>query len=203
MSLVYVVRHGNTFDKGDVVRRVGGRTDLPLSTSGHMQAECLAEHFAHIDFGRVYASKLKRQYETAQVILNAQEQALEIETLEFLREIDYGPDENRPEADVISRIGEVAMAGWELHARPPKGWKVNPDAIRRGWAEFFGAQRDVEKPTLLVTSNGTARFILDVTSHKTDLSRKLRTGAYGIVNTLGKTPYLMSWDMRPTYEDGV
>ncbi|MBR9836035.1 MAG: histidine phosphatase family protein, partial [Alphaproteobacteria bacterium] len=26
---VYIVRHGNTFDKGDTVTRVGARTDLP------------------------------------------------------------------------------------------------------------------------------------------------------------------------------
>ncbi|MFZ4686424.1 MAG: histidine phosphatase family protein [Hyphomonadaceae bacterium] len=35
---IFIVRHGNTFDKGDVVTRVGGRTDLPLSTSGSAQA---------------------------------------------------------------------------------------------------------------------------------------------------------------------
>ncbi len=197
MSLVYIVRHGNTFDKGDVVRRVGGRTDLPLSMSGHIQAERLAEHFAHISFGKVYASQLKRQTETAQAILNGQEQSPEIKTLEFLREIDYGPDENKPETDVIARIGEVAMAGWELYARPPQGWNVDANAIRQGWAQFFQSRRSETKPILLVTSNGTARFIFDVVDHKGGLSRKLRTGAYGIVNILSDKPYLMSWDVRP------
>ena len=42
---VYIVRHGNTFDKGDVVTRVGARTDLPLSSSGQTQAEQLAAYF--------------------------------------------------------------------------------------------------------------------------------------------------------------
>ncbi|HAY06935.1 MAG TPA: histidine phosphatase family protein, partial [Hyphomonas sp.] len=27
MARLFVVRHGNTFDKGDTVTRVGGRTD--------------------------------------------------------------------------------------------------------------------------------------------------------------------------------
>ena len=39
MSRVYIVRHGNTFDRGDVILRVGGRTDIPLSTSGIDQAK--------------------------------------------------------------------------------------------------------------------------------------------------------------------
>ena len=42
---IYIVRHGNTFDKGDVVTRVGARTDLGLSSSGQTQAEALAIHF--------------------------------------------------------------------------------------------------------------------------------------------------------------
>lgn len=197
MSLVYVVRHGNTFDKGDVIRRVGGRTDLPLSTSGQLQAQRLAKHFSHINFGRAYASNLKRQVETAQAILNAQEQSPVIETLDFLREIDYGPDENKPEADVIERLGEIALTAWDKHARPPQGWRVDVEAIRLGWTEFFNAQRCEDKPILLVTSNGTARFILDVATHKADLTRKLRTGAYGVVNILGETPNLTSWDVRP------
>ena len=41
MTDIYIVRHGNTFDKGDVVTRVGARTDLPLSRSGFAQAEAL------------------------------------------------------------------------------------------------------------------------------------------------------------------
>ncbi|MEL6754250.1 MAG: histidine phosphatase family protein, partial [Pseudomonadota bacterium] len=46
MQTLYIVRHGNTFDTGDTVLRVGGRTDLPLSTSGEMQATALGIHFA-------------------------------------------------------------------------------------------------------------------------------------------------------------
>ncbi|HAO37083.1 MAG TPA: histidine phosphatase family protein, partial [Hyphomonas sp.] len=38
MARLIIVRHGNTFDKGDTVTRVGGRTDLPLSASGLAQA---------------------------------------------------------------------------------------------------------------------------------------------------------------------
>ncbi|MCF0233786.1 MAG: histidine phosphatase family protein, partial [Thermoguttaceae bacterium] len=34
-----VARHGNTFNKGDVILRVGARTDLPLTATGVEQAK--------------------------------------------------------------------------------------------------------------------------------------------------------------------
>jgi len=201
MSLVYVLRHGNTFDKGDVIRRVGGRTDLPLSTSGHIQAERIAEHFAHIDFGYIYASHLKRQHQTAQAISKAQKRAIEIEPLAFLTEIDYGLDENKPESDVVARIGAAALEDWNLYGHAPQGWQVDRKAIANNWAHFFAAQRDAAKPTLVVTSNGTARFILDIAAHEQGLPRKLRTGAYGIVDICGGASgdmaVILSWDIRP------
>ena len=60
MGRIIVCRHGNTFDKGDGVTRVGGRTDLPLSTSGEAQAAALAEHFAGTRFAAAYCSSLQR-----------------------------------------------------------------------------------------------------------------------------------------------
>lgn len=208
MSLIYIVRHANTFDKGEVIRRVGGATDLPLSRSGRDQAQALGEHFSHIEFGRVFCSALKRQRETAQAILDAQmvlpenvvsigTKANHIETADFLREIDYGVDENKPEADVIARIGALAMSGWDMQARVPSGWNVDPEAIRREWRNVFMAHKADKQPVLIVTSNGIARFILDVASHKPSLPRKLRTGAYGIVDTISAVPKVLSWDIRP------
>ena len=111
-SRIIVVRHGNTFDKGDVVTRVGGRTDLPLSVSGRVQAEALARHFATTAFATARSGPLKRTRETAAAILAAQANPPELTTDLFLREIDYGPDENRPEEEVIARIGKAALDAW-------------------------------------------------------------------------------------------
>ena len=51
MARVIICRHGNTFDKGDLVRRVGARTDLALSKSGIKQANFLAEQFSPLKSG--------------------------------------------------------------------------------------------------------------------------------------------------------
>jgi len=193
MGRVFIVRHGNTFDRGDTILRVGGQTDLPLSSSGQKQAEALANEFSAHHFIKAYSSDLKRTRETATAILR--DEAFEIAA--FLTEIDYGPDEGRPESDVIARLGQEALRLWDQEAIPPKDWKVSPEQLREDWAEFL-ANCPPDGDTLVVTSNGVARFILDVVEVTETAPKKLRTGAYGVIEiAAGKQPQLLSWDVRP------
>ncbi len=192
---LYIVRHGNTFDKGDVVTRVGGRTDLPLSASGRAQAEALARHFMTIPFVTALTGPLKRTRETASAILAAQSAPAELTTELFLREIDYGPDENRPEAEVVARIGKSALDAWERDFVPPPGWRVDPAAITGNWQEMFHDLRDEPGAHLIVTSNGIARFALAAAGVRRD-DAKLPTGGYGIIE-LTPDPVVVDWGVRP------
>lgn len=199
---LYVVRHGNTFDKGDTVTRVGARTDLPLSVSGRDQAARLADHFRNenIRFAKAMAGPLKRTVETAEAILAAQDTVPELEIASFLREIDYGPDENRPEAEVIARIGEDALADWESAAVPPDGWIVDPAALEEDWRALFRrlAEQPGDDPVLVVTSNGVARFALMAAEGGSDEDLKLKTGAYGTLSLdESGTARVTGWDIRP------
>ena len=196
MPRILICRHGNTFDKGDIIRRVGARTDLPLSSSGRAQAEQLAAHLSgQFEFKTAYCSPLLRTRETAQAILKAHEAALT--TLPFLTEIDYGVDEGKAEREVIARLGREAIALWDSTAVPPQGWQVDPDALRGAWAEFFKAHESYEDDILLVTSNGIARFVLDVVSGVSkDTPRKLRTAAFGVISLEAGEAKLLSWDAR-------
>lgn len=200
--LIYIVRHGNTFDKGDVVTRVGGRTDLDLSMSGRAQADALAIHFKDkvTSFANAYCSPLGRTSQTADAILSAQTKAPTLETLEFLREVDYGPDENKPEDEVVARIGEDALKAWETEAVPPPGWRINPAQLVNDWIELFhrlGAERNTD-PVLLVTSNGIARFALSACVHSGEHDLKLKTGAYGVIRLHpDQSPALVAWNIRP------
>lgn len=193
-SRLIIVRHGNTFDKGDVVTRVGGRTDLPLSVSGRAQAEALARHFASSTFASARSGPLKRTRETAAAILAAQANPPELTTDLFLREIDYGPDENRPEADVIARVGQPALDAWERECIPPPGWRVDPAAIVGNWQELFVELRDLSGEHLVVTSNGIARFAL-VAAGVARADAKLATGAWGVI---ALDPVSVSdWNRKP------
>ena len=69
MTRIVICRHGNTFDKGDVVTRVGARTDLPLSSSGRAQAEILAAELSEYNFTHAYCSPLMRTQQTAMAII--------------------------------------------------------------------------------------------------------------------------------------
>jgi len=200
MARLYVVRHGNTFDAGDVVTRVGGRTDLPLSASGRTQAEALASHFAATRFDAALASPLERTRATARAILSRRTDAPALLIRRFLREIDYGPDENQPEEAVIARIGEAALKAWDEAGTPPEGWSVDTAAIRAGWAGLLDeiATLPAEANVLVVTSNGTARFLLDVVDAKpAGLDRKLKTGAWGEIAVAPGSRAIADWNRRP------
>ncbi len=140
MTDIYIVRHGNTFDKGDTITRVGARTDLPLSSSGQTQAEALALHFVALvpdGFRAAYCSALQRTRQTAEAILAVRDVRPPLETLEFLREVDYGVDENQPEDAVVARLGEAALAAWDEEAVPPPGWDVDPEGLERAWRDLL------------------------------------------------------------------
>jgi len=191
-----IVRHGNTFGSGDVVTRVGGRTDLPLSASGVRQADALARQFESTFFATARSGPLKRTRATAAAILAAQASPPELLTELFLREIDYGPDENRPEAEVVARIGAAALEAWEQHSVPPPGWRVDPQALIGNWQELFAELRGDAGAHLVVTSNGIARFALAAAGVARE-DAKLRTGAYGVVELAGEGVAVREWNVRP------
>lgn len=201
-SLCVIVRHGNTFAPGEPARRIGAGTDLPLVESGRLQASRLGEHFREQGWrvDRVLASPLRRTRESAALILAAMGNGVAIETRDWLAEIDHGPDENRTEAEVVARIGETALAAWDAHGIAPPGWHVDGAGRGAAWRAFFASAP--EGMTLLVTSNGAARFGLladaGLARQAAALpSLKLATGAYGLIALEAGAPRLAAWNRRP------
>ena len=200
MGRIIVCRHGNTFDKGETVTRVGGRTDLPLSVSGRAQAEALAQHFAGTHFAAAYSSALQRTRETAAAILGTDPAAPALDVLPFLTEVDYGPDENQPETAVEARIGKPALEAWDEENLVPDGWQVDVAGIREGWASLLraAAKMPEDASLLVVTSNGVARFLPDLVDETpAGLDRKLKTGAWGNVVCGGGHSRITEWNRRP------
>lgn len=161
-TTLLIARHGNTFGPGDVVTRVGGRTDLPLVESGREQGLCLGNYLNNRglvpDF--IFTSSLKRTIEMADMIEQALGRSIPRSELSIFSEIDYGPDEGRPEAEVVARIGMEALKAWDTKAIVPNGWRVDPAEIAQSWRSF--AQRVVAeflgKRVLVISSNGIIRF---------------------------------------------
>ncbi len=199
-TLFIIVRHGNTFEAGEPARRVGARTDLALTGRGGEQADALGVHFAvqGMRFGRILVSPLLRTRQTADAIIAAQVDPVAPEIANFLREIDHGPDENRTEDAVLARIGADALAAWDRDATPPPGWSVDGDERIAAWRELFANARPGQSPTLLVTSNGAARFALIAAGIAPGNGLKLATGSYGVVGkTADGTFTVPVWGVRP------
>lgn len=181
-----IVRHGNTFAAGETPRRIGARTDLPLTDKGIEQARALGALFARqgLRFTRVLVSPLLRTRQTAAEIVAALELPAEQQAADFLREIDHGPDENLFEDEVLARIGAEALAAWEHHAVAPPGWTVDAADRIAAWQSLFAEPQAV--PTLLVTSNGAARFSLMsdpalAAAAQSLPTLKLPTGGFGVI----------------------
>jgi probable phosphoglycerate mutase len=201
MTRLVIVRHGNTFEAGEPPRRIGARTDLPLTAVGVAQAEALARHFAAngVSFDRVLSGELKRTRSTAEAIAGDQP----IEAAPFLTEIDHGPDEGQPESAVIDRIGNDAITLWETQWVAPEGWEVGAQWRLLAWRDFVErvAEELPDGTILLVTSNGAARFALAALGLKPGENRagvKFRTGSYGVLEVgSGADFQLLGWDIRP------
>ncbi|MEC3912378.1 histidine phosphatase family protein [Sphingobium sp. CR2-8] len=196
MRRLFIIRHGNTFASSAQARRVGSRTDIPLVESGVAQADRLGQWFAGqtLPIDRLLASPLQRARQTADRIAIATGHAQD-GTRDWLGEIDHGPDEGRPEAEVVARIGAQALADWDERGVAPDGWIVDADRRISAWRAFF-AEREAGVD-LLVTSNGAARFALIAAGLPLG-ALKLRTGAFGelAVDATGAVT-LLRWDERP------
>lgn len=197
--------------------RVGARTDLPLVDTGRDQARAIGSYLKMKSLlpNVCYCSTLSRTRETAQILLREAGLSLTPYPLDIFDEIDYGLDENKAEADVVSRIGQVAIDSWDRDAVVPPGWQVKPEEIIQNWKNFSqsliqaratATSRVLDHPetVLVVTSNGIARFSPHITgdfeSFSKKFSIKLKTGSLGILRHDGVSWVVQDWNIVPVLE---
>jgi 2,3-bisphosphoglycerate-dependent phosphoglycerate mutase len=204
-----IARHGNTFSPGNLVRRVG-ITDLPLVQSGLEQGRSLGTYLKKNDLipQVLFTSKLKRTIQTAEQAQLMMGTQLSINTLSLFNEIDYGPDENQPEEQVLARIGKEALDAWETKALVPQGWQVNPSELINNWI-IFAQHLQINYPgalCLVVTSNGIARFAPyltgDFETFSAQYAIKIATGALCLFENKACSPHwtCLGWNIKPSNE---
>ncbi len=204
MTILIIARHGNTFEKGETPRRVGARTDVPLTESGRGQARAIGAWLKRSGLRpeAVYSSELQRTRETAALALAEAGYKDPVYPLAIFNEVDYGPDENLPEDAVIARLGEQALKDWEARAVVPDGWHFDPDKCIADWKNFAGhIVDDHQDCVMVVTSNGIARFAPHITddfdgfaaAHKL----KVSTGAICVLEHDGARWNVVGWNINP------
>ncbi|SRR5258708_6358602 len=97
MNKIYLCRHGQ--DEDNAAGILNGRRDMPLTELGRTQAKETAQKLKESGIEIVYASPLKRAYETARIIADT----LKIDEVildEHLVERDFGILTGKPIADI-------------------------------------------------------------------------------------------------------
>ena len=119
-SRLWLVRHGAT--EWSASGRHTGRTDVPLSEAGRIQAHGLARRLAGHEFALVLTSPLERARETCRIA--GFEKVARVEP--NLREWDYGAYEGRTTDDIRRKD-----PGWTIWSgRVPGGETINQVAAR-------------------------------------------------------------------------
>jgi len=199
MTKLLIIRHGNTFDPGEEPRRVGCKTDLPLTQSGIDQARALGAYISreHLWPDAIYASALQRAQQTAAIMAHDADLTMAVETDTRFNEIDHGPDENKTEAEIIERLGKKALEDWNAYNVVPDGWQVDPRAIQNAWVDF--AQDCIEaragKTTCVVSSGGIIRFAPIIVAEPID-DPKVKTAAMSLFEHDGTTWHCRFWNKR-------
>ena len=200
-----IARHGNTFTADETPRRIGAKTDLPLTEAGVAQGRRLGVWLR--DNGMVpdvvYSSHLQRTRQTAQAALDEMQVRRPIHQSDIFDEIDHGPDENKTDPEIVARLGLNAFSNWEQNNQMPREWSPQPDALRRRWLDFVKlCETEYRDRTVLVfTSNGVARFAPLVASNGADVvtskNRKMSTGALSIFEGSGGLWMISHWNVKP------
>lgn len=204
MTRLIIARHGNTFGPNDTPTRVGARTDLPLVASGLEQGRKLGEWLKNnnVTPDVVYCSDLQRTKQTAETALETAAINISPTPLSIFNEIDYDPDENKIESDVIARIGEQAIIDWDQKAIVPDGWGFDPQQCIRDWQNFANdIVNSNHQCVFVITSNGIARFAPHITGNFEDFAQKnkikLSTGALAVLEFQNGDWNILEWNVRP------
>lgn len=198
-----LVRHGNTFEDGAPVVRVGSRTDLPLTAKGLAQAAAFAAavRTAGLAVGPFLAGPLAR---TRMFVTHGF--GLEPRADDRLREIDYGSWEGRTDAEIASMAGAGTLEAWNRRCVWPEGqgWSPDPATLEAGAAALVRelSSGDARLVPVLCSSQGILRYFakLDVdwfASAVDESKLGVATGSCCGIVIDGKSVRVAFWNRKP------
>lgn len=179
---IIIARHGNTLQRRNAAAR--RRTDGFGFGRGRARTErgALSES-QRSDSGVGFAAPLKRTVNTAKLAIEEMGGGMPLEIDDSFREVDYGPDENKTDDEVMLRLGQVYAVKegknpaemsegaltdvgrhvidlWNEKAIVPDGWKVSPEDCIHAWMKFGEKvfKNFHGENIMVVSSNGVIRF---------------------------------------------
>jgi probable phosphoglycerate mutase len=206
MRRLLLVRHGNNFEDGAPVLRVGARSDLALTAKGLEQAAgfAAAVRAAGLSAGPFLAGPLAR----TRVFLS-HGFAIAPRLDDRLREIDYGDWEGLTDAAIAARYGAEILEAWNRRCVWPQGQGWSPDeaTLARGATELARelAAGDARIVPVLCSSQGILRYFAALDREWFEAARaegKLSVGTGSIcgIRTDGTATRVDFWNRKPDAE---
>lgn len=155
MTRLLLVRHGET--NLNTQSRMQGQSDEPLNERGRGQAEALRERLAGETVHAVYASDLRRAWETATLI-----GCMPVTADPRLREMNFGEWEGLSYADIQARDKDV-LARWGAEVMdftPPGGENLRQFAKRVEPVLGELAQKHEKETVLIVAHGGSLQLLI-------------------------------------------
>jgi phosphoserine phosphatase len=171
MTTVYLARHGES--DWNVERRWQGHADRPLTERGREQARELAARLADVSLDAVYASDLRRAWETAEAV--ASFQGLQVVRLPELREVDVGSWSGHTREECAERFPE-AFARWQAGG---SGWDDGESYEAMGErvvGAIHGVAAQHPNGAILVVSHGGPIRAVHAHTLGVDIATHRRTG---------------------------
>lgn len=190
MIRLIAMRHGNTFEKGELPIQIGARTDLALTSFGRAQAENMGEYLAQqkIFPNAIFSGSLKRQKESAEIV--GKFFGLPLQVVPALTEIDYGDWEGLS-ADEISKKWPKEYVEWNQKSKWQRSiFQGNFEMHFQNlysWVSSLAAEFD-GKTVLAVTSGGVLRFLRN---------EKVKTGHFCELHFSLNELKVYSWNQPP------
>ena len=133
--MLYVIRHGRT--DWNEMRKMQGRTDIPLNETGRQMAKDASERYRDVNFDICYCSPLSRARETAEILLKGRN--IPIINDERLVEMSFGDYEGSNKD-----AQEAGAPIWELFEHPES---YIPSGGAESFEELFARTADFLKNT--------------------------------------------------------
>lgn len=158
MIEIYLTRHGQTM--WNLEKRFQGCKNSELTTVGIKQAEALRDKLSDMDIDVIYASPIKRAYETAKIVKGTKSAQLIVD--DRLKEINFGDYEGYTEEELLNEGRgtelEKIFSG-EMNVRAPHGESVKEIYSRvKDFFEELVSKEDGKK--VLVVTHGLALKVI-------------------------------------------
>lgn len=158
VSTVYLVRHGRPALPDEELRFLG-RTDLPLSSEGEVQARGLNPVFKKLSLAGVFHSGLKRAAETAALATEGIDVPRRV-VPEF-QEIAFGEWELKSMKEIMELDpGSFEARGRDLAGYRPPGGENFQDVLDRVMPAFNGLLEGADGDLLITAHAGVFKAII-------------------------------------------